>query len=375
MNSLKCLLPCMIIFCVSSCRNNVPANSDVLYVDVDTEQQSPLSEFISSEKYICLETADSCLLSNANFLGFSDDKLIVENWSSFYVFGSDGRYISSFNHHGQGPGEYAGITGMRLYDGVIYVMDSNIKKIFEYSLEGELLKEINLDYNFVGFDVKSSDRIVLASGNINESMAEFVIIDSGTGETVAKICPYGICQTVTFWDYQPFCGKKDDDIFVNIPFSQCTYRLDDYNVDSIASYHFNTTVQLPELDLKSMDIAELIHSIQNTNVVRQLGLFYPSDSCNYLTYMLFGRYGIKHHLLKFDKQGNSLAQTILGLDIDKDFPYFGEIRSMIDGNIICVRNADELLGIDESLNRDYWKTQGLTEESNPVIFFYKLKEL
>lgn len=361
------------MICLSSCRKNENVGSGVIFVDVDVEQLSPLSEFISSERHICLETNDSCLMSGVGFFCISNDKLIVENNSNIYVFDCAGMYISSFNHHGQGPGEYTGISGMRVYDGEVYVMDNNIHKIFKYSFDGELVNEIDLNYSYCGFEVKSNDRIILASGYTNDSMSQFVVVDSNSGKTLTKICPYDNCQTFYFWDYLPFSGKKDDDIYVNIPFSQCTYRIGEYALDSIASYHFDTQLQLPEYDLKSMDIRKVGTMTQNANVVRNLGFYYPSKDCDYLTYILCGQYGHKTHLLKFDKNGRQLAQRMIN-NFDNNYPYFNDIRGIIDGEIICTRNADSLLSVDELTDRSYWTEHGLTEESNPVVFFYKLKE-
>lgn len=373
MKYVEYILLGIIMICLLSCGKNKNVDSNVIFVDVDVEQLSPLSEFISAERHICLETNDSCLLSGVGFLGMSDDRLVVENNYNFYIFDRAGKYINSFNHHGQGPGDYTGVSGVRVYDDEVYVMDNNTHKIFKYSFDGELVNEIDLDYSYCGFDVKSKDRIILASGYTNDSMSQFVVVDSNTGEALTKICPYDNCQTFYFWDYLPFSGKKDDDIYVNIPFSQCTYRIGENALDSIVSYHFDTQLQLPEYDLESMDIRKVGKMTQNANIVRNLGFYYPSKVCDYLTYTLFGQYGLKTHLLKFDKNGQQLAQRMIN-DFDEIYPYFNDVRGIVDGEIICIRSADSLLSVDELTDRSYWKDQGLTEESNPVVFFYKLKE-
>jgi len=358
---------------LAACSSGNNTNPNVLFVDVDVNQQSPLSEFISAERHICLETNDSCIFSAGGYYGFTGDTIVMEYNSDIYLFSPSGKYISSFNHRGQGPGEYTAVYDLRVYDREIYVMDNQTKKIFKYSLDGELLHEINLDYKYVGFDVKSKDRIVMASGYTNGSMSQFVTINSNSGEVLAKVCPYDLPQSIQFWDFIPFSGRKNDEIYANIPFSHCTYRVDEFNIDSIASYQFNTKLQLPEFDLKNMNIDIVGTETRNSEVVRNLGFFYPSENYDYQTFLLFGQYGYSNHLLKFDKQGKPLAQRMLE-GFDDDFPYIDDIRGIVDGEIICIRSADALLRVDEMLGKTYWKDQGLTEDDNPVILFYKLKE-
>ena len=372
-NVVYILVWCLILCMVSCIDKHDERSSEIIFVDVDVEQQSPLTDFISEGRHICLETNDSCILAAGGFIGFVGDTIVMEYKSEIYTFSPSGKYICSFNHHGQGPGEYTGIYGMRVYDRCVYILDRDIKKIFKYTLDGQLINEINLEHNFLSFDVQTKDRIILASGYSSHSMSQFVIIDSNSGEILTKICPYDICRTISYWDYLPFSGRKNEDIYVNIPFSQCTYRLDKYYIDSIASYSFNTKVQLPKVGLKSLDIDAIGANTRNTNVIRNLGHYYPAENCYYQTYWLFGDYGYQNYLLKFDKQGKQMAQRMIS-KTDDSYPYFNDIYGFNNGEIICIRNADVLLHKDELMNNNYWQEQGLTEESNPVIFFYKLKE-
>ncbi len=253
-------------------------------------------------------------------------------------------------------------------------MDRNLKKIFKYSAAGDFLQDFKLNYEYLDFNIISKDRIVLASGNSNESMAEFVIINPNTGDLISKICDYGIDQTLLLTDYTPFSGAKDGDLYVNVPFVHNTFRLAEHKLDTVASYNFNTTDQLPEFTMQDMDIIHLWKETLHKNVVTQLGHFYPAEKCSYLSFMLFGEYGLSQHLLKYDPNGNCLAQTTINIEDNTDYPYFNNIRKFINGEIIATCHPDQLLNIDERINSTYWKDHGLTEDSNPVVFFYKLKE-
>ncbi len=364
-----------IIVLLSSCGRNGESRhaGQTLNVNIDIDLTSTLSDFFESEKMIVLETNDSCLLSGVGYFAFSNDSIILQNGSDIYVFGPQGNFITSFNQKGQGPEEYTEINSLRVLDSRIYVLDRTLKKIQVYTLAGDFLKSLVLDYEYVDFWPIDKNNLVLASANFNKSNFEFRILDPQSNIITANICPYGIGQTISMWDYTPFAGQKDERLFVNVPFVHSTFGLLNQEFDSIASYQFNTEMQLPEMSLAEMDISSLIRSTANSNVVRQLGYYWPTDQCAYLSFPLFGKYGNRTHLVKFSSDGRQLSGITLGVEYDHHFPYFNNLRGFHDGYAISISQAEALLNIDQAIGRSYWLDHNLNAEDNPVFVLCKLK--
>lgn len=365
-----------IISLMTACGRNGESQSlgQPINVNIDIDATSPLSDFFESTEMIALETNDSCLLSGVGHFAFSNDSIILQNGSDIYIFSWQGRFINSFNQKGQGPEEYIEINSLRVIDSRIYVLDRAAKKIQVYTSMGDFVKSITLDYDYVDFWPLDENNIVLASGNFNKSYFEFRILDEKSNNIIANICPYGIGQTVLMWDYIPFAGQKDEQLFVNVPFVHSTFILSDRVFDPIASYQFNTAVQLPEISLEEMDISSLIQSTANTNVVRQLGYYWPTDKCTYLSFSLFGRFGNSTHLVKFNNDEHQLSGVTLGVEFDHQFPYFNNLRGFHNGYAICISQAETLLNIDQTIGSTYWQDHNLTAEDNPVFILGRLKQ-
>ncbi len=120
--SLKYLFAGAVVLCVTSCTGkHDDTTSDTISVNVDVNQQSPLTDFLCSERHICLETNDSCLISGIGSLAVDGDDVIVEDNGNVFRFNQSGELINSFNHHGPGPGEYTGVNSLHVFNGDIYI--------------------------------------------------------------------------------------------------------------------------------------------------------------------------------------------------------------------------------------------------------------
>lgn len=353
-------------------------NSITVKVDVSSDEDSPLSNFIKSERKIILETNDSCLINKIQHFFVKEDTVTIQSGPEVFTFDPNGKWLSYLNRQGQGPEEYLNIDAIRVRNGLIYILDSHGKKIMTFNPDGEFLRSVKLDDKYIDFYIPDDNHFILASGNSNLSMYNFIWIDSFSGEILSKFAPYGISQSVLYHDYIPFSGILADTLIVNTPFCLTNYRLSQNSLEALGTFIFNTSQQLPEYDPMELDINEVGRTTTFFMGVKQLGYVGQSQNSKYILFNLFGsRGGIMPNLVKFNKDWEQESRTLLGFRIMKDFPYLcpsgEEIIYLANDKLYMSRFADNLINADNLIETNYWESQGLTEDSNPVIFIYTLK--
>lgn len=362
---------------LTSCKNDAQElETAVIDVKVDVETSALTSDFFSGWDYVALETNDSCLIHSVRRYEFNDSLIVIQSGCEILTFDRKGKFKSVFNRQGQGPEEYVHLDAFRLCNGLIYILDCDVRAISVYKTGGDFVRKIKLDSSYIDFFMVDEDEIVLASGCYNSTKYAFAWAD-GNGEVKSRAGHYSQVHTVIMWDYTPFAGKRGDNLVVNAPFILTSFELGEFELDPIANYTFNTPKQLPELTLETVDINKMVDITKNQQLVRQLGHYCIKDSIAFQSFGLFelssGGYGA--NLVKYDaRTGAQIAQIRLGVTESSEFPYiWGGRVGFYEDCLTEVRRAGSLLDTDDRNGSDFWATQGLTEDSNPVIFFYKLK--
>lgn len=361
----------VIAMLLTSCGNYYTTSIDEVNVDVNMESKE--SSFISSAEYVMLETKETCLLKGVGFIEKAGNFYVIQSGKEVFTFNQDGKFISAFQHFGQGPQEYLGIDGMRVYGNSVYILDQDGKKILVYGLDGRFKFKIKLKYQYVDFYVVAEDKIVLASGNYNRSMHEFAWINR-KGDVLKEIGKYREAHTVQLNNYTPFAGTYGNGLIVNMPFSMISYILTETALTPFYHFSFNTKDQLPSnLTYENVDINKMLDKTTNCPVVSQLGYYASKGYNQYLTFSLFGnKGGVCSHLVKFDQNGMVLAQLRL-FALLKEYPYLTDIKKIIGDKILAIQSPRTLFYLDKKIGSTYWKDKGLTLESNPVICLYTLR--
>ena len=362
------------VFC--GCQRAEQHVSNCSEIIVDITKNSKASEFFTGYECVALETNDSCLLSDIKKYDISPQYIALQNKQEILLFDRKGTFKSAFNRNGQGPEEYVNIDALRINDELVYVLDHDNKAINIYTIEGSFVKRFNLDASYIDFYVVNADKIILASGGYNETLYAFAWMDCKSGKITSRFGEYSDAHSVIMWDYVPFAGINQGNVVVNVPFIMTAYQLSENNMIPTAKYSFNTPEQLPTLTLETVNTSELIDKTRNKSLVRQLGHYCGIDSINYQSFQLFlpirGGYGT--HLVKYDNNGKTIAQMRMEFTADPDFPYLnGSNIVFYDRDMVDIINAPSLIHVDRVLGVDYWERKGLSDDSNPVVFFYHLK--
>jgi len=126
---------------------DLPGNQKLQVIDIssgyNTNKTLKLSDIAQSVEYIPLETKPDALISKVSQVALSNDHLFVldEKVNKLFVFGRNGRYITTVGRFGKGPGEF-----QRLYHfevnpdlNIIYLFDLGSHKILKYDYDGSYL--------------------------------------------------------------------------------------------------------------------------------------------------------------------------------------------------------------------------------------------
>jgi hypothetical protein len=142
---------------LSSCTEK-DSSSDIfqnvpLIINVDSVKSDSLR--LSGLRYIPLETSNECLIGHAYKVLIRDNKIFVADFHqsmAIFIFDMTGKYLSKISKRGQGPGEYISFNDFDIQtNGEIYIHDNSGRKFLIYNQEGEYMREIAVDFYFLGF--------------------------------------------------------------------------------------------------------------------------------------------------------------------------------------------------------------------------------
>lgn len=146
---------------------------------------------------IRLETSDDCLLNSVQQVEVVDSLFIVLDYSNkLFVFNKDGHFKNTIGSRGEGPDQYAVISGFYIHnDSSIVILDDYKSCMKEYSLEGRFISSTLVELE----DIQNCKQ-ALPMGrhlllynwiNRNENMA-YSVFDLETNQLSGRYFPYGI---------------------------------------------------------------------------------------------------------------------------------------------------------------------------------------
>lgn len=323
-------------------------------------------------EYVKLETSEDCLLANIERLKISADRIFAMDKEQIFVFDRQGAFVTKVSDRGRGKGEYLSITDFAAKDSLLYILSRGQKKILVYNESGKFVDEIMLDNWYNHLEFFNDNIVLLTSENSNDEKWNFVFYDLATRKCVRKENPFNRNESIILNDFNPISGRTDGGFYVVNPFDYTVYKLDNDSFAPYCRFRFNTETQLPSEGNPSF--VEIIDDVKNKSVVKYLGMFKERENGGaFLTFELFEpKGGIGTFLCVVDGNGDSRVIRILE-EYSSQYPYLSAPKCMYENSIVSVASASTVLNIEEMHDLSLFHDQGLTRESNPVIFFHKLK--
>ena len=183
---------CVISFCFQAChysQNNNPDSTlnpeDFTTVDmeIDDDINSILNMF-DSPKYTVLKESDSIMFAEISKLVVKDNRIyVLDTWEAGTAvsFDNNGNPIARYGHLGQGPGEYVKPYDLWIKDSIVYILDTNQKKIIRYDLDGSFISETSIPFYADAFAVKNDNGFMFSLSPDGEGGPRVCLTDSMGG--------------------------------------------------------------------------------------------------------------------------------------------------------------------------------------------------
>lgn len=366
----------VIVSCLILCAACSDIDSSRGRINIDVETFSPVTDFFDEVRYVILETNDSSIIGErVKFRLASDYNRIVafSDQTGFTVFDGNGKWINTFDHLGEGPEEYIGITDFYLFKGELYAVSCYQSKILVYSIDtGECNRVINMADNYSDATWLNDNYIALCSAYNNTSLYNLAILNASEGKIEKNFLPYKFFDSSTDSNYKAFVGRDAEGVYVTLPYNTDLYYLTSDTCVVAETYSFNSPDKLPRIKMEDVNKREMEELTRTTRSVNWLGYFCkPSADMCYQTFELLTDYGNMTYISKYNPI--SCENRTFCVDATDEFPYLiWKPVLMNDDYYICAPKAEFILSYENISGRTTFTDAGLTHDSNPVIFFYHL---
>jgi len=382
--------------------------SQIEEIIINTEHRSPWSPYekeafkaedsLFSEDvfFVKLETTDESLIANISDIFFDDSLIFVVDtkMKSVFIFDFEGNYINKIAAFGAGPCEYGTLYNVFLdrKNKYVVIVDTPRGKIYSYSYDGKCVREERKNKPFINCQF-------LASGNRAYHLDRpFPQYDHQNGNSLVVTTPdnqktiYSACyqfqrnekfyfgQQKVFWDY-------GGNLFYYPNYSDTIFIITD--TAAIAKYHIRI---LPEAMPHPSEIADVTNDIFFDNYLTK----YPHFDCEFIetkdfTYLELDNFYGKIIYSHKTKKTYQIWFTITGNRI-YDFMQYSEPHPITVFNDNTLVFSVEAYNIVDNKKYHYrprnpdpdWHDipirhsfldslyHNMTEEDNPVLFFYTL---
>ena len=384
------------LYFICACSNqsyNQPFSAtyhNVIDLDAPRSEAIKASTLIKMVKTVILEENRQSLIGNVNKVQMFDEHLYVLDRSvanSLFVFDLDGKFIRRIGRIGRGPGEYARIADFTFDrdNKILYVL-GDFRVIHKYRTDGTYIEQFNINVNQTNVHaIQYYDNALFAKVQPwNTSVDDCLLmkIDPKTGnvlgkyfkpsqhnkgwneaDTKASIFYYRLCGT-------PVYGDSFTDVFISLDGMVPVFSISSKNLATnkdIETIKQKKNISYPEY-LSAFISLPKVHAIsayiEHKDFI-QFSYWHGKVFfvlCDLKTGLIHN--GIENDLL-YSEGGNLLnlryldgkgAYEIIQPNAMEEF-----VKKIKDNELVS--NLDKL---DE--------LKKLTEEANPVIFYYEFKD-
>ncbi len=393
----------LIILHISCIRNGQKKDTDsnVKYeVNIDglaNQGMAKISSYFKSVKPIFLETSEDCLIKYIDAIQITSNYIFIldRKSHSLYSFDKEGKFMGKIGKVGPGPGEFSDVSDFSIdnQNQIIYMLDKDNYRINSYKYTGEYISTISLaekmkwksghiqfvdgkiflDYGFLGPPSEKETPLLveidIKSGKIQK---EYL---SSTGNNIGF-------QLITFKDGSFFYSKNSDFPYYAPIYSGIVYSLKD-KVEPffrLKSDRMLKKEDIQELDLSKPSVIAYINRITKIRTIRNFFNVGEYLICEYLD-----GYDIRSVVYsKSTKEANLYEfffDDLFYSSFNQSIPhYFGCSDSQ--GVYAYLNIHDVPIFVDyykngflkfEFDNEQLEAMDSLSEESNPLLFYYELR--
>lgn len=360
-NPFLLLLCCILI--VFGCKNYNGKQSRLEVIEINASDTVPLnlSVIAESSEIIKLEASEACIMDNLLGLEESADYIFARDRKNLYQFDRKGKFIRKIGTSGKGPHEYNSINCFTIDAQSKKVLIGTLGKILCFDFEGNFILEIKkykfFDYlkvvngqlwTFYQQMVKSDQKPLVYQYRVDKySLEDGIIKDSLLIKSI-KLEK----ETYTYSPKMQYLSELRDKLYL-----YCPVLVDEPVVrDTLYIFQNNSLVPVVKLDFSDYKITgDAKKNVYITNIFRTKGF-------------LFAEYFYRQKNKTFMYDFAADKKYTLNAGINDNIYGTGAVSlvplNLTSGQVYFAKNGYELEG----------KIDGVNENSNPVVFFVKLKE-
>lgn len=376
--ALLCI-SCLLICCKKEKREQ---SSEILQIDIPlqtAEIHLPADSLFCGKEILALETTPDNLISKVDKLEITNDKLYLldEQQDMIFIFDRKGKYITKIADIGRGPAEYIEISDFHIDDQVLYLCTGgNGGKIMCYDLDGKYQKSFRTEYacNRITTDSKS---IYVFSNYSNPTRNNVSVFDKKENKLVKRYKSFpkqqeGIGFSSRCWTS---CNNK---VYAAFDYEYSIYTLQPDTCQIIARIGFGKNYMFPPeykdySFFRHQDYINQTGGIFKSPVVQSLNSLFVTPKRTIFNFIYTGF----NHICIIDHQTHTIKFGIPWPDeyywnIHGLHPIYASdeylVKAASPSGIINYRNLHGKVAFTE----EEWALD-ITEESNPCLYFYKLK--
>lgn len=294
------------------------------------------------------------------------------------MFDEDGHHVGTLRRIGNGQGEWSNISDIAIdrHEQQLLIL-AQPHSLLYFDLQGNFLKSQRLDgdYNTIGVD---DEHIYLnKSTYINNELTDtsVAIIDNQSSQMteilppLPEIAPYCYAQG-------NFISGTGDRLLYTRRFDDNIYEMSGDGVSVVYSVDWDDS-QFPQSEKDHQwECSELSETCLEKNYIYSMGDFSESDHQILFTTNLMGNFLVDKQTAEVMRIG-IIQNTACGTTLPSYLPVGGspgEVLFIYPANLLLMSNAMARKGDPDSVRPQMqYILDNITEDSNPVIFRYKLK--
>lgn len=367
-----------ILFLGFSCKENIKNKDKVIEINMAINYNSkPFCDLVQDNVFIKLETPDNSPIGIIKEVKISDNKIFVHDiiTESILIFTyPEGKFISTIQSKGNGPGEYLSIFSFEVIvkEKCIEILDGNLKKLFKYKFDGEFIDYRNIPFHARLFSYLNDNELVFTKHLFFENKDFGYQIITMDNEMIVKNKYLKIDRMTSVGIAQGNQISKIGDGILFLPInSTYAYKVNHENIT--LTYYFNFKEHWDE-DLYyggGSNPSDLIEILNKKQIISGLGVTEGDD------FLLINFWYIKeHYVVLYNKNTNQLNY------MDKDdggLEYRMFNKGVYDNYFISIKAPNNLLEILKNNKgcfeeKDIKMIEGLNENDNPVLMLTRFKE-
>ena len=368
-----------------SCGDNSSSNSTgdlsrMDRVEIKDQRKIMVDSIVEKIDYIKLGKTGDVLIGQVTDLLFTPDHIIVgdaRQAKAVFIFDRAGNSQAVISRLGRGPQEYQDVSTIFLTPDqqTIGIVDNSMKKLLYFDLRGNFIKKQDLPFSCNGIEFLDDKTMMLVSDGWADKLPALETYPNKKDllfftDTTLQIQSSAIVNPfdVTKFHYAPVYKKKfDDRIYVGKAFGDTIYQvtsdeifprywIDMTAVDGVANFG---------KDMSSEKVAQIMDS-KPTFVGN---LYVESDDYALFCVSKMGYVLFNKHTKKTCNINNRSLTALCLYVLFSEFSHKNQFISVVPA-FRFLTFCPDVPGVE--LRNEI--KEGLTDEDNPVLLFYTLKD-